>query len=44
MTINRRDFLKSQAIAAAAATAGFPLVAHAAKTRAVDPAAGAGDP
>jgi nitrate reductase NapA len=31
MTINRRDFLKSQALAAAAATAGIPLVAAAAK-------------
>ncbi|MBS1159434.1 MAG: napA [Proteobacteria bacterium] len=31
MTMNRRDFLKTQAIAAAAATAGMPLAATAAK-------------
>jgi len=31
MTMNRRDFLKTQAIAAAAATAGIPLAADAAK-------------
>ncbi|MDD2884635.1 MAG: nitrate reductase catalytic subunit NapA [Dechloromonas sp.] len=31
MTMNRRDFLKTQAVAAAAATAGIPLAAEAAK-------------
>jgi nitrate reductase NapA len=37
MTMNRRDFLKIQAVAAAAATAGIPLT-----TQAAAPAAGAG--
>ncbi|RKT60715.1 periplasmic nitrate reductase subunit NapA apoprotein [Azonexus fungiphilus] len=31
MTMNRRDFLKTQAVAAAAATAGIPMTAQAAK-------------
>jgi len=39
MTMNRRDFLKTQAIAAAAATAGIPLAAEAAKPAAA-PAGG----
>ena len=43
MTMNRRDFLKTQAVAAAAATAGFSLTAEAAKPALAVDAAGSTD-